>query len=125
MRFFERAIFAGESEDTAECQKKEPAPIKLMSKQKAEKCIAHYLLLPQYDWGISPWHLEVSLPFIRKYKPTIGYSIQEAAQASFVTVVMDVDVFSQQDIEGLKKNGCKLAIIQGDGTEVAGKLSQQ
>ena len=97
--------------------------IKHSSKLKQEKCISHYLLLPEYDWGISPWHLEVALPFIRKYRPTIGYSIEEAKNATFVTIVMDQDVFTDNDIDSLQQAGCKTAVIFGDGTEIAAKLA--
>ena len=95
----------------------------VIQRKEIEKSISHYLLLPQYNWGISPWHLEVALPFIRKFKPTIGYSLQEAMHARFVTVVMDEDVFSRESLQALRKNGCKLTIIQGDGTEIAAKLA--
>lgn len=94
-----------------------------MSKRKNEKCISHYLLLPEYDWGISPWHLEVALPFVRKYRPTIGYSIEEAMHSTFVTVVMDDDVFTQDSLDALKKAGCKVVVVHGDGTEIAAKLA--
>ena len=100
-------------------------PMKLLSKRKNEKCISHYLLLPEYDWGVSPWHLEVALPFIRKYRPTIGYSVEEAKNATFVTVVLDDDIFDDSDIEGLKKAGCNIAVIYGDGTEIATKLATE
>lgn len=99
------------------------SPMKLLAKRTNEKCISHYLLLPEYDWGVSPWHLEVALPFIRKYRPTIGYSLDEAKNSTFVTLVMDDDVFDDCDIEGLTKAGCKVAVIYGDGTEIATKLA--
>jgi len=100
-------------------------PIQLLSKRKNEKCVSHYLLLPEYDWGISPWHLEVALPFIRKYRPTIGYSKEEAKNATFVTIVMDDDVFNDADIDTMRKAGCKVAVIYGDGTEIAAKLASE
>lgn len=122
---FGETTFEPESKERIVVQKTAPVAVKLLSKRKVEKCISHYLLLPLYDWGISPWHLEVALPFIRKYKPTIGYSVQEAAQASFVTILMDDDVYTQEDLEGLKSKGCKVTVIQGDGTEIANILSKQ
>jgi hypothetical protein len=100
-------------------------PIHLLEKRIPQKNISHYLLLPEYDWGISPWHLEVALPFVRKYRPTIGYSLEEAKNATFVTVVMDEDVFSADSMDILKKAGCKVVVIHGDGTEIAAKLASE
>ncbi len=86
------------------------------------KLIKHYLLLPQYEWGIADWHLEVSQPYIKKYAPTIGFSPSEAALAEKVVVVGGPQSFPPEMIEGLKNKGCQVLQISGTGTNIATTL---
>ena len=37
--------------------------------------IAHYLLLPSFEWGIADWHLNITRPFIKRHRPTVGFSL--------------------------------------------------
>lgn len=85
--------------------------------------IAHYLLLPLYEWGVAEWHLEVIRPFVTKYHPTIGFSLTEAAQATRVTVVGGKQSFSEESINNLQDAGCKVEEITGDGTSIATQLA--
>jgi len=84
--------------------------------------IHHYLLLPVYEWGISEWHLEAARPFIMKHQPTIGFSLEEAEKASHVTVVGGEQAFPEEQIERLRRAGCMVNRIDGDGTRIATKL---
>ena len=43
--------------------------------------IQHYVLLPAYDWGIADFYLDAVRPFVKKYRATVGFSLQEAALA--------------------------------------------
>jgi hypothetical protein len=86
------------------------------------RIIKHYLLLPVYEWGISDWHLEVTQPFIRKYTPTIGFSVEEACLAENVTVVGGEKSFPPQVIKQLQDAGCQVKQIYGDGTSIATQL---
>ncbi len=81
--------------------------------------IAHYLLLPSYDWGIADWHLEVIKPFIKNHKPTIGFSLVEAAQSTRVTLLGGPQEFSEDILEDLRTAGCIVERIDGDGTSIA------
>jgi hypothetical protein len=87
------------------------------------KPIAHYLLLPRYEWGVSDWHLDVIRPFVKKYQPTVGFSMDEAMHARRVTVVGGSDTFSTEQLERLHSAGCSLDVIDGNGTNIATLLA--
>ena len=84
-----------------------------------EHSIQHYLLLPTYEWGVADWHLEVIRPFVKKYHPTVGYSLEEAARAERVTILGGAKVFPIESIEELKAGGSEVEQIDGDGTVIA------
>lgn len=87
--------------------------------------IEHYLLLPVYEWGIADFHLEVTRPFVQKYHPTIGFSIQEATLARRVTVIGGEQTFPEQSLEELRKSGSMVERVSGDGTSIATQLSER
>ena len=87
--------------------------------------IDHYLLLPIYEWGISDWHLDVTRPFILKYKPTVGFSLKEAALARKVTVIGGEKSFNETEINRLRDKGCIVDQITGDGTSIATQLLER
>lgn len=86
--------------------------------------IDHYLLLPSYEWGVSDWHLDVIRPFVKKHRPTVGFSLEEAKRASRVTVVGEPQSFSQTSLRELLSAGCTVQHIVGDGTTIATQLEQ-
>jgi hypothetical protein len=90
--------------------------------QTPEHPIAHYLLLPTYEWGIADWHLDVIRPYVKKYRPTIGFSLSEAAQAQVVTVIGGETTFPESSINQLIAAGCVIEQIRGDGTRIATQL---
>ena len=85
--------------------------------------ITHYLLLPTFDWGVADWHLEVTRAFIKKHRPTVGFSVEEARRAEEVTVLGGEDSFSPAVINELRGCGCLVRRIEGDGTNVASQLA--
>lgn len=85
--------------------------------------ITHYLLLPAFDWGIADWHLDVIRPFIKKHRPTIGFSLKEAALARRVTVIGSRQQFPESTLDELRSAGCVVQQITEDGTNVASLLS--
>ncbi len=87
--------------------------------------IDHYLLLPQYEWGIAEFHLNASRPFVQKYHPTLGFSIQEAMLAKKVTVVGGESEFPEELLEKLCQNGAEVERISGDGTSIATQLAER
>jgi hypothetical protein len=97
-------------------------PISINTKSNGRP-IDHYLLLPVYEWGIADWHLDVIRPYVKKYRPTIGFSLQEASQARRVTVVGGVQSFPEAQIDALRTAGCLVNQISGDGTNIASQLA--
>lgn len=95
----------------------EPPGIKVSGKP-----IAHYLLLPIYEWGVANWHLEVTRPFIKKHHPTVGFSVEEAMNAGKVTIVGGEQSFPDELAEQLRASGCVVVQISGDGTTIASQL---
>lgn len=87
--------------------------------------IEHYLLLPVYEWGLADWHLDVTRPFIRKYKPTVGFSLKEAAMARKVTIIGGDKDFPADEISKLRDIGCLVDQITGDGTSIATQLLER
>lgn len=85
--------------------------------------ISHYLLLPTFDWGVADWHLEVTRAFIKKHRPTVGFSVEEARRSEEVTVLGGEDSFSPAVINELRGCGCLVRRIEGDGTNVASQLA--
>ena len=85
----------------------------------------HYLLLPTYEWGVADWHLDVIRPFVKKYQPTIGFSLEEAAFSQQVTVIGNTQVFTESDLDLLRSSGCRVERISGDGTSIATQLAER
>ena len=54
----------------------------LFNGSKSQKQISHYLLLPWHDSGVSDVVLNKVRPVIKQLRPTIGFSIEEAAKAA-------------------------------------------
>ncbi len=87
--------------------------------------IQHYLLLPVYEWGIAEFHLDVTRSFIQKFRPAIGFSIQEAALARRVTVIGGEQTFPEASLEELRRTGSIVERISGDGTSIATQLAER
>ncbi len=87
------------------------------------RTIRHYLLLPAQEWGISDWYLEVIRPFVKKHRPTVGFSVDEAEKASRVTVVGNAQNYPEDLLSRLQNAGCYIEQIGGDGTNIASELS--
>lgn len=85
--------------------------------------IRHYLLLPVFEWGIADWYLDAIRPFVKKHFPTIGFSLEEAAQAARVTVVASRHMIPDSKLDDLRAAGCVVERIDGDGTDIATRLA--
>jgi len=85
--------------------------------------ISHYLLLPSFEWGVADWHLKVTKSFIKRHRPTVGFSLEEAFQAEKVTVVGGEEHFSEADLSKLRNQGCLVNRVEGDGTKIASSLA--
>ena len=87
--------------------------------------IPHYLVLPAFEWGLTDWHLQAARPFIRKYRPMIGFSLNYASMAAKVTVIGDSEQFPEADLDRLRNSGCEVERINGDGTSIATQLAEK
>ncbi len=79
----------------------------------------HYLLLPSFDWGVPDWHLDFIRPIIKKHRPTIGFSLHEAALARRVTVIANEQAIPEEDLNALRAAGCRVERITEPGTNLA------
>lgn len=83
-----------------------------------------YVLLPSYEWGVSDWHLDVIKPYVKKYKPTIGFSVKEARAAKTVLVVGADSDFPKQDLSELYRAGCVVKQMRGDADKIEAALAK-
>lgn len=81
--------------------------------------LKHYLLLPSQNWGAAEYYLNLARPFIRREKPVIGFSIEEARHAHEVTVLGDNELFPEMLLDDLRQAGCFVRRINPDGTNIA------
>jgi hypothetical protein len=91
--------------------------------QSQEQNIRHYLLLPSYNGGISDYHLDIIRPIIKKYQPTVGFSLEEARHAKKVTVIGGEHAFTEASLNQLRGAGIQVRRIQEDGTDIASILA--
>lgn len=87
--------------------------------------IHHYLLLPSFEWGVSEWHLDAIKPFVRKYRPTIGFSLTEATLAETVTVIATENEIHESTLDQLRQSGCRVERIEACGTSLATLLAER
>ncbi|MFL7813017.1 MAG: hypothetical protein ACK2TT_03730 [Anaerolineales bacterium] len=93
------------------------------AKSTGEFRISHYLLLPSFDWGVADWHLNITRPFIKRHRPTVGFSLEEAYQAERVTVVGGEEHFPEEQLNQLRSHGVLVRRVEGDGTKIASQLA--
>lgn len=93
--------------------------------QAIRQPIPHYLLLPSFEWGVADWHLEAIRPYVKKYRPTIGFSAAEARLAQKVTIVGGYELFPDDIVEQLLSAGCIVEQIRASGTELAQIMSDR
>lgn len=105
-----RAIFLVDGADTPDTKYKSGLN---------EKPIAHYLLLPAHETGVSDAVLKKVRPIIKQCNPTIGFSLEEAKLARKVSVFPDPVIFTDEKINALRLAGCSVEILPQSGIEIA------
>lgn len=73
--------------------------------------INHYLLLPQWEWGVSSLHWETVLPFVQQTKATVGFQMGEAKRANRVTVFIGAQGYDERVVGELQSAGCMVEAI--------------
>jgi len=84
-----------------------------------------YLLLPSFEWGVADWHLDMVRSFVKKNRPTLGFSLRDACLARKVIVIGGENNFTEDDLNQLRSRGCLVDRIQGDGTSIATQLAER
>jgi hypothetical protein len=93
--------------------------------QSGSHPIRHYLLLPTFEFGVADWHLNIIRPYMKKFRPTVGFSLAEAAMASRVTVLGDAQAIPEEALDKLRQAGSFVERISGDGTSIASILAER
>lgn len=81
------------------------------------KAIHHYLLLPARERG-RPWPEK----YVRRFRPTFGFSLEEAMQAEFVTIVGGNLGISPQEERKVRAAGCKVERVAGKNPKETRKM---
>jgi len=84
-----------------------------------QKPIDHYLLLPIYSWGAADWDLDTIRPFVQRFQPTIGFSMEEAKHSRRVTIAGRMSMLPIEQLDQLRSAGCTLERLTDDGTILA------
>ena len=93
--------------------------------KRSKNNFSHYLLLPTREWGASDMDFEAIKPFILKHQATVGYSVEEAEQASRVTLLGTEETYYEGLIHQLRQAGCQIDKFEVDGTIIATKRQNQ
>lgn len=91
---------------------------------KGVKSIRHYLLLWQRPWPgpAANNDLAGALDYIVRFRPTVGFSLDDARTAEFVTIVGGDAGISVADQQMLEANGCRVERIAGGNEEETARL---
>jgi hypothetical protein len=98
-----------------------PAP----PKPDASKAIYHYLLFwaSGEEWAVRDWLHAIN--YIGVFRPTVGFSPEDAAQAQFVTIVGGTSGISEEVENQLRAAGCQVERITAkDDAEMKRILDQ-
>lgn len=80
-----------------------PAP-----KSRPDKPLRHYVLVPQFAWGVSEWHWKTAYALVRAGGAVCGSSPAEAALAEQVTVLGNEHGLSEAVLDELRARGCQV-----------------
>lgn len=105
--------------------KAEPKCIESETRELNDHPLDEFVLIPSYEWGVADWHLDVIRPFIKKRRPIVGFSIEEAKYAKNIFAIGDQTQFSDEDLDALRLAGCRVERITGNGTSIATILAER
>jgi hypothetical protein len=94
-------------------------------KKHSQKTMGNYFLLPENEPGLVAFFLEALNPYMNMYKPTFGFSTDEAKNAQRVVLVGGEQSFPSTIQNELQTAGCNVYQISGDGTEIATILAER
>jgi hypothetical protein len=102
------------------CEKNEGE--KIPNAEEKQVVFSHYLLLPAHKSGVSDVVLNKVRPYIKKFQPTVGFSLEEAAFARRVSVFPDPLIFTEEQLNALRLEGCLVEILPESGIDIATSL---
>ena len=78
-----------------------------------EKALGHYVLFWQHpnNWAKQDW--KGAINYIGRFRPTCGFSVDDAKYAEYVTIVGGTAGVSQEAEDALRAAGCKVERIAG------------
>ena len=91
-----------------------PTPTTPTPTPTTAKPIAHYLLFyyrDPTDWG--EWDILGAMSYIGKFRPTVGFSVEEAKLAQYVTISGGTGGVSAADEQALRAAGCQVERLAG------------
>jgi hypothetical protein len=86
-------------------------------RQARDKPLQHYLLMPMFEWGVSEWHWNAALSYVKAFRPVCGFSPEEAQQAERVSIFGNEQGVSREVEESLRQAGCtveRISLANGD-----------
>lgn len=88
------------------------------------KNVRHYLLFWQRPWPGPAARNDVTgaLPYVLRFRPTVGFSVDDARGAEFVTIVGGEAGISPQVQRTLEEHGCRVERIAGGSEEETARL---
>ncbi len=89
----------------------------------AGKLLGHYLLLGPAGQPATQANLVLAQEFILAFRPTFGFSAEEAAAAGMVTILAGTDAVDEQTAAGLAADGTPVQRITGTVEQVAQALA--
>ncbi len=88
------------------------------------KTVRHYMLFWQrpYPGPAARNDLQGAMAYIARFRPTVGFSVEDARNAEFVTIVGGEAGLSLQMDRGLEEHGCRVERIAGGSEEETAHL---
>jgi N-acetyl-anhydromuramyl-L-alanine amidase AmpD len=88
------------------------------------KSIRHYMLFWQrpYPGPMARLELSGALPYITRFRPTVGFSLEDARNAEFVTIVGSEAAINAQVERALEEFGCRVERVAGRDDEETGRI---
>jgi hypothetical protein len=82
-----------------------------------EKTLGHYILFWQTsdNWAWQDFYGAVN--YISRFRPTVGFSVDDAMQAEYVTIVGGTAGVPKETEDSLRAAGCKVERVAGDSYE--------
>ncbi len=86
--------------------------------------LSHYVLIPECHEDLLAYYLNYLKGYFLKYKPVMGFSVDEALLANKITVVGDIQQYPAGTLEKILGSGCEVEQLFRDGTNIASSITK-